>query len=148
MFRIKHPHTHLRDLESSDKTWCTPGPRDPIRGWARPASECLLCRDGPAVACCEDKGSGFSRSGRHGMWAPTQSHQEDNLYTVDQLYQRSSHTVVKVLRPQQIFQPGDLAKGLRNPREFDFEGQWGLITELPQDWGHRLLEGTKKPCVH
>ena len=40
-------------------------------------------------------------------------------------------------------QPGDLAKGLRTPREFDFGGQWGLITELTQDWGNRLLEGTK-----
>ena len=39
-------------------------------------------------------------------------------------------------------QPGDLAKGLRNPREFDFGGQWDLITELTQDWGNRLLEGT------
>ena len=39
---------------------------------------------------------------------------------------------------------GDLAKGLRSPREFDFEGQWDLITELPQDWGNRLLEGTNK----
>ena len=46
---------------------------------------------------------------------------------------------MKVLRPQRIFQPGDLAKGLRNPREFDFEGQWGLITELPQDWLWRNL---------
>ena len=45
---------------------------------------------------------------------------------------------------QQISQPEDLAKGLRTPREFDFEGQWDLITELPQDWGNRLLEGTNK----
>ena len=35
--------------------------------------------------------------------------------------------------PQQISQPGDLAKGLRTSREFDFGGQWDLITELPQD---------------
>ena len=35
--------------------------------------------------------------------------------------------------PQQISQPGDLAKGLRTPREFDFEGQWDLVTELIQD---------------
>ena len=45
-------------------------------------------------------------------------------------------------------QPGDLAKGLRTPREFDFGGQWGLITELTQDWGDRLLEGTNKTGVH
>ena len=30
----------------------------------------------------------------------------------------------------------------RIPREFDYGGQWDLITELPQDWGNRLLEGT------
>ena len=30
----------------------------------------------------------------------------------------------------------------RMPREFDYRGQWDLITELPQDWGNRLLEGT------
>ena len=28
------------------------------------------------------------------------------------------------------------------PREFDFGGQWDLITELTQDTGNRLLEGT------
>ena len=29
-------------------------------------------------------------------------------------------------------------------RKFDFEDQWDLITELPQDWGNRLSEGTSK----
>ena len=43
-----------------------------------------------------------------------------------------------------ITQPGDLAKGLRTPKEFDFGCKWDLITELPQDWGNRLLEGTNK----
>ena len=32
--------------------------------------------------------------------------------------------------------------------KFDFEGQWDLITELSQDWGNRLLEGSTKPCVN
>ena len=41
-------------------------------------------------------------------------------------------------------QPGDVAKGQRTPREFDFGGQWDFIIELPQDWGNRLLEGTNK----
>ena len=45
-------------------------------------------------------------------------------------------------------QPRDPAKGLRTPREYDFEGQWDLITEFPQDWGNRLLEGTNKTCAH
>ena len=39
-------------------------------------------------------------------------------------------------------QPGDLAEGLRTPRDFDFGGQWNFITELPQDWENRLLKGT------
>ena len=33
---------------------------------------------------------------------------------------------------------GNPAKGLRIPREFDFESQWYLIIELPQEWGKRL----------
>ena len=37
-----------------------------------------------------------------------------------------------------------MAKGLRIPKEFDFGGQWDLITELKQDWGNRVLEGTNK----
>ena len=41
--------------------------------------------------------------------------------------------------PQQTPRPGDLAKGLRTPEESDCEGQWDLITELPQDWGNRIL---------
>ena len=32
----------------------------------------------------------------------------------------------KFYSPQQISQPGD----------FDFEGQWNLLTELPQAWGN------------
>ena len=36
--------------------------------------------------------------------------------------------------PQQISQPGHLAKGLRTQREFDFGGQWDLSTELTEDW--------------
>ena len=44
----------------------------------------------------------------------------------------------------QISQPGDLEKGLRTLREFDFEGQWNLISELPQDWVNRLMEGANK----
>ena len=70
-------------------------------------------------------------------------------YTKEQLYQRSSCIVVKVLGPQQISQPGYPAKKLRTPWEFDFEGQWDLITELPQNWGNRKSWRTQiKPCEH
>ena len=47
-----------------------------------------------------------------------------------------SHSVVSDLWGQ-ICDPMD-------PREFDFEGQWDLITECLQDWGNRLLEGTNQ----
>ena len=43
-----------------------------------------------------------------------------------------------------VSKPGNLAKGLRTPREFDFGGQWDLITELTQGWGNRLSEGKNK----
>ena len=43
-----------------------------------------------------------------------------------------------------VSKPGNLAKGLRTPREFDFGGQWELITEVTQDWGNTVLEGTNK----
>ena len=33
-------------------------------------------------------------------------------------------------------------KGLRTLREFDFEDQWDLVTEFPQNWGNRILKGT------
>ena len=34
------------------------------------------------------------------------------------------------------------------PREFDFEGQWDLITGLPQDWRNRLWRAQTKPCAY
>ena len=51
---------------------------------------------------------------------------------------------MKVLGPTTDFPTWGSTKGLRTPREFDFEGQWDLITELSQDWGNRLLKGTVK----
>ena len=52
----------------------------------------------------------------------------------------SNESVIHIM--WQISQPGDLTKGLRIPREFDYAGQWDLIIELTQDWGNRQLEGT------
>ena len=62
------------------------------------------------------------------------THKLKNSYTKEGLT-----LLQKFQGPQEISQPGDLAKGLRTSREFDFEGQWDLITELPQDWGNRPL---------
>ena len=33
----------------------------------------------------------------------------------------------------------EMAGGVGIPRECDFEGQWDLITRLPQDWGKQRL---------
>ena len=64
--------------------------------------------------------------------------------TGEKLYQRSS---VKVLGPQQTFQPGDPTKGLRIPREpdwkwarFDYRTSIGL--------GKQILGEHKQDLVH
>ena len=56
------------------------------------------------------------------------THKPQNNYTKEILT-----LVRKFWYPQQISQPGDLTKGLRTARDFDFGGQWDLITELTQD---------------
>ena len=45
-------------------------------------------------------------------------------------------------------QPGDLTEELRTPREFDFGGQWDLITELNTGLGRQTLEGHKQNLMH
>ena len=80
--------------------------------------------------------------------APPQSRLVGNPQTGEKLYQRSSHTVEKVLGFTKDFPTWDPAKRLRIRRESDFEGQQDLITELVQNWENRLLEGTTKPCAY
>ena len=48
---------------------------------------------------------------------------------------------------QQVMEP---AEGLGTPRESDLGGQWGCITELPEDWGSRETDswGRRKDLVH
>ena len=69
------------------------------------------------------------------------------------------HQVAKVLELQlqhqssqwifrTVFLYGDPAKGLRNPREFDFGGQWDLITVLSQDGETDSWRAQTKPCAH
>ena len=50
--------------------------------------------------------------------------------------------------PQQAPHPGDQATGWTAPRESDFDSQWHLITELPQDWGTDSWRAQTKPCAH
>ena len=44
-----------------------------------------------------------------------------------------------------------MAGGVGIPRECDFEGQWDLITRLPQDWGKQRLHSWRahtNSCAH
>ena len=65
----------------------------------------------------------------------------------EHLCERSSCAIREVLGHTTGFQIWGSSKGIENSREFDFGGQWNLITDLPQDWGNRLLEGTKIKLV-
>ena len=105
-----------------------------------PASECLSvsCRGTGHRGCrlrgCRHRGSACSRPGSHSLWqkpcwrrsplAPPWSHRADNPQTAEQLRQINSPTVKKVLGPAIDFPTWGPSKGLRNPREFDFGGQW------------------------
>ena len=56
-------------------------------------------------------------------------------------------TEAKFLSPTSGFTAwGGLEMGGKVPRQYGFEGQWGLIPGLPQDWGKQtpLLEGAHK----
>ena len=122
---------------------CAPGPRGPTGTEPDLPLNDYLLRHGSAVACCGVRCPGCSKPGSHSVThhrtAKQMTHRLQNNYTKE---------ILTVLRkfwdPQQISQPGDLVKGLRTSRELDFGGQWDLITELPQNWGNRLLEGTNK----
>ena len=159
-FKIK-PHTCQRLLEGINKISCAPKPTekssDPHKRLSQTClwvCEGLLQRQGSAVASHRDRNTGRSSAGRHNRgnkssWrrpplAPLQSCQTGGPPTGEQLHQRRSHAIAKVLGPTTGFQTWDLAKGLGVPRESDFECQWDLIIKLPQDWGNRLLEGKDK----
>ena len=97
-----------------------------------------------AAADLEHVAHGISPLGGNCHWphhraAGQVTHKLENCYTKEILT-----LLRKCYDPQRISQPGHPARGLRTPREFDFGGQWNLITELPKDWGNRFLEGTDK----
>ena len=83
--------------------------------------ECLLLSHRSAVTCSGDRGSGCSRPGSPSMWhepswrrsllAPPYSHQADDPQIAEQLYQRNSHTVKKVLGPTTDFPTWGPRKG-------------------------------------
>ena len=121
----------------------TPETRDSTRDWARAAFEQLSvsCR-GPGQQW-HATGAGILAAGKLGA-AACKPHWTDNPQTGEQLYQEVLILMHNFQGSQQISQPGDPTKGLRTPREFDFKGQWDVITELPHYWVNRLLEGTNK----
>ena len=65
-------------------------------------------------------------------------------HKLQQLYERNSLTLKRVLGPTTDFPNWGSVKETETPREFDFGEQRDLITELTQDWGNRFLEGTNK----
>ena len=108
---------------------CAPGHRGPTETdqtclWV---FECLLQRQVSAVGCHMDRGSGCSSPGSHSMWRkpswrklpldPSQRHQADNPQTAEQLYQRNSCTVKKVLAPTTDFPTWGFDKGTENLQE-------------------------------
>ena len=158
MFKI-NPNTLQRHLEGTNKNLCTPGPRerssDPHKRLSQTCLwvlEGLLQRHGSAVACGGDRDSGSSRPGRRGLWHKS-FWRGSSLAPLQSRWERSSCTVAKVLGsttdfPTWILDFLDPGKGLRIPRESDFEGQWDLITELPQDRRNKTLGGHKQNLMH
>ena len=161
MFRIK-PHTHQRWCKQN--LVCT-GPRERSSDPPQETEpdlplvlECLLQRHGPAVVCHGDRGSGCSRFGRRSMWhkssykrlplAPLQSCRADDPQTGEQLYQRAFALLQKVLGPTTDFPTWASSKGLRSPREFDFEVQCRELHQaLLTKWRHgpRPLSSFRRP---
>ena len=115
------------------------------RDWARPDFECLsdYCRctgqqwpaTGTGALGAADLGHvvcGISPLSWRRLALPHHRAAKQTTHTLQNNYTKETLTLLrKFWDPQQISQPGDLAKGLRTPREFDFGGQWNLITELP-----------------
>lgn len=63
----------------------------------------------------------------------------ENPKPEEQIIQRSSHTVSKILGPTWDFNLGIQQRDWESPRESDLEGHQDLITEFPQDWGKQRL---------
>ena len=105
---------------------CTKTQR-PHRDWARPVFEYLLRRYRSTVACHRSRGSERSEPESYSLWLKPfwmrlpltrqQSCQAHNPLTTEQLYQRNSHNVEKVLGPTTDFPTWGSGKGTENPPE-------------------------------
>ena len=136
------------------------GPRERISDLHRRLWTCLwvceylLQRHGSATACLRDRGSDCSRPWRRGMWhksswrrlalAPPKSCQADNPQTGEQLYQRSSCAVAKVLEPTTDSPTCRSHKGTENPQGIWLWRPVGFDYRTSTGLGNRLLAGTMK----
>ena len=127
-------------LRGCKQNLCAPGERERSSDLNRRLSqtclwvfECLLQRHRSAVARGRGRDSRYSRPGRQGVWhkpswrrlpsASLYSHQADGPQTEEQLYQRSSCTVTKVLVPTTDFPTGGCGKRTENSMEFDLKAR-------------------------
>ena len=76
---------------------------------------------------------------------PPWSHWADNTQTAEQLYQRISHTVTKVLGPTIDFPTWGSGKGTDNPQRIWLWRPVGFDYRTSTGQGNRLWEGTNKP---
>jgi len=116
--------------------------------------ECLLRKHGSAVTCHMERGSGCSRPGALSMWhklswrmlplARPQSCRADNTQTAEQLYQRNSHTVKKVLGPTTDFPNWGSSKGTENLHRIKLWKPEGLDYRTCTGLGKQTLGGHKK----
>ena len=119
--------------------------------------ECLLQRQGSAVACHRDIASGCSRPGTSSLWykpswrrsplAPPYSPWADDSQTAEQLYQRSSCTVKKVLGFTTDFPPWGSGKGTENPQGIWLLRPVGFDYRTSTGLGKQTLGGHKQKLV-
>ena len=150
-FRIK-PHTH-QSIQKAQTKHVHQGLETPERLsqtclWV---FECLLWRNWSAVDFCEDRGSGCSRlllcntwhkpSWRRSPFAPPESRQADDSQTAEQLYQRNSHTVKKILGPTTDWGSG---RGTENPQWIWLWRPMGFDYRTSTGLGKQILGGHKQ----
>ena len=120
--------------------------------------ECLLQRHGSTVACHRDIASGCSRPGTSSLWhkpswrrsplAPPYSPWADDPQTAEQLYQRSSCTVKKVLGFTTDFPPWGSGEGTENPQGIWLLKPVGFDYRTSTGLGKQTRRAQTKACAH
>ena len=149
----------VKDTGKTQTKPCVPRAQRPPIDIARPAFECLLQRHGSAVACPRDRGSGCSRPGRHGsVWhkcswkrLPLPHHKatKQTTHKLENNYIKEVLTLLwKFKGPQQIYQPGHLAKGTENSQIIWFLRPGGFNHRASTGLGKQTLGSHKQNLVH